>query len=477
MSDTAVPSNALSSAPPNSGEKTSLLEKFSFFLLSTGVMPGGALINGGLLLFYTDVIGLDPAKIGILFLVARVFDGFNDPIQAYIIDHLPKTKMGRFRPYLIMGSFISTLNFLLVFFGPYWASSMKMVVVWITYLMIDMTSCFVSIPFDCMLPVMTDDPKDRNWLSMIRGVAATFGSVIVGMPLPLLLDAMPDNKLKAFSFVIIGAAVVMVSFISLGALGVKERIPAEEEQKYNAREMLSILTQRPVYALFLSYLLINIASATSGLSGLYFFTYVIKDLTLMPILGFVAILGGSPGIFIGPPLATRIGKRASFTAGTFMMFVACGIRLINIYSKPLMFISAILNTQGSTISHPLAFGIIADNMDYIEYKMDKRAEGAVSALNSLVGKASGGIGGALAGYVLDKTGYVPNAEIQTQKALNGITLLAVVLPTLGNLAASIIFRALYPITKEKMKEITEELRERRAARGELSVTADEITAQ
>jgi|GEM_PF-5888440 len=80
----------------------------------------------------TDVLhrrrGAGP-EIGLLFLlVARVFDGFNDPVQAYIIDHLPKTKMGRFRPYFIVASFLFTINFVLVFFGPYWATGGKMVI-------------------------------------------------------------------------------------------------------------------------------------------------------------------------------------------------------------------------------------------------------------------------------------------------------------------------------------------------------------
>ena len=464
-------SKALTEKTPLSGQKTSILEKIAFFYLNAGTVTGSALIAGALLLFYTDVAGLDPAKIGIMFLIARIFDGFNDPVQAYIIDHLPRTKMGRFRLYLIIGAFLFSINFVLAFFGPYWATSGKMVVAWITYLMLDMTSCIMTIPNDCMLPVMTDDPKDRNLLALIKGVAVTFGNLIVGMPLPLLLASMPDNQAGAFGIVVFGGAIVMIVFVSLGTLGVKERIPAEPEQKYTARELLTIVLQRPVYALFLSYLLINIAAISSATVSLYFFTYVVKNLTVMPLLSVASIVGGLCGVPIAPILANRYGKRTSFMIGALIMFLACALRLINVTAIPLLLLTAGITTFGSSMAHPIAYGIMADNTDYIEFKLNKRAEGAVASLNSLVAKASAGIGGALVGLVLAWTGYIAPIQgsgviEQTQQAQNGIILLMVGLPTLANLVAAVLFRLLYPLTNDKMKEITEELRSRRIARGE-----------
>jgi len=478
MSKETVPGNTLNNAPVRSGEKTSILEKISLFLINTSVMPGTALVSGALIFFYTEVAGIDPAKLTLLLVVARIFDGFNDPLQAYMIDHLPRTKMGRFRPYLMIGSFICSLNLILVFFGPYWASgAWKMVIVWITYIMLDMTGCFMGIPNDCLLPVMTDDPKDRNLLAMIKGVAVTFGSVIVGLPLPFLLEATPNDRLQAFAIIIVGGAILTTGGVSLGALGIKERIPAEEDQKYSWRELLQIFIQRPVYALFLAYMMINVSVATTSTGGLYFFTYVMKDVKFMVTAGMVGILGGMPGVFTAPMFANRFGKRTSFTMGAAIMFAANAIRLLNVRSKPLMLLASAFNTFGSSMAHPLAFGIMADNTDYIEYKTDKRAEGAVSALNSLVNKFSQGIGGGLATTILSRSGYVPppdgwDTEIngifeQTERAQNGMILMVVVAPIIANLAAAILFRTLYPLNKKDMEEITLELHERRAARGEI----------
>jgi len=468
MSNNTVTGNALSGATPNSGEKTGLLEKFSFSLLNFGVVPGLSLINGALLLFYTDVVGLDPAKIGLMFLVARVFDGVNDPIQGYIIDHLPRMKMGRFRPYLIMASFLFSINFALVFFGPLWFSGAKMVVAWITYLLIDMSYSFLDIPNNCMFSVITDHPKDRNILVLFKAAAMTLGGLVVGMPLPLLLDAMPDDKLRAFYLVVgMGVAITTVC-VPLGTLGIKERIPAEKEQAYGLRDLLPMLIQRPVYALFLANLLLNISNTVVTTSSLYFFTYVMKDLTLLPVLSLVSMVCATPSLVVAPLSANRFGKRSTFTGGMLIMFAGYAARLLNIYSRPLLFFSAALSSFGASVGQPLTYGIIADNTDYIEYSMDKRAEGAIASLNTLGAKASGGIGGALSGYILNWTGYVPNADPQTKTAQNGIISMSILFPLIASLAAALIFRFLYPLTNKRMEEITLELQERRAAREEIT---------
>ena len=78
-------------------------EKFAFFLVNMGNIPLMTLLGSFLLIYYTDVVGLNPTVVGTLFLVSRIFDGVNDPIMGYVIDHLPRTKLGKFRSYLIHG--------------------------------------------------------------------------------------------------------------------------------------------------------------------------------------------------------------------------------------------------------------------------------------------------------------------------------------------------------------------------------------
>jgi len=155
-------------------EKVGFKEKISFGLLNiNGYM---LLVNTYLMIFYTDVAGLNPAAVATLFLITRILDGLNDPIMGYIIDHLPRTKLGRFRGYLLIGTVICTLNFFLLWFGPAWAPAGKLAIAYISYILIGITFDMMQIPNGSLLPAVTADQKDRAVLSIFKGVATLGGS-------------------------------------------------------------------------------------------------------------------------------------------------------------------------------------------------------------------------------------------------------------------------------------------------------------
>lgn len=60
-------------------------------------------ISSYLTIFYTDVVGLAPAVASALLLVARIWDGINDPMFGAIAERT-RTVKGRFRPYIYYGT-------------------------------------------------------------------------------------------------------------------------------------------------------------------------------------------------------------------------------------------------------------------------------------------------------------------------------------------------------------------------------------
>ena len=111
-------------------------EKISFALANLGNIPIQTILGSYLLIFYTNVIGLNPAACATLFLIARVMDALKDPFMGFLIDRLPTTKHGHFRPTLIVGTALCSLNFLLIWFAPLMATSGKLAIAYVTYLMI-----------------------------------------------------------------------------------------------------------------------------------------------------------------------------------------------------------------------------------------------------------------------------------------------------------------------------------------------------
>ena len=154
-------------------DKIKMREKLSFAMANFGNIPIMTLINGYLLIFYTNICGLSPAACATLFLIARFLDAINDPLVGFIIDHLPTRKMGHFRPTLILGTILCSVNFLLLWFGPMLSTSGKLAIAYVSYILLGVLFPVMDISLNSLLPVMTEDMNYRN--TSIVGLAAALG--------------------------------------------------------------------------------------------------------------------------------------------------------------------------------------------------------------------------------------------------------------------------------------------------------------
>ena len=440
--------------------KIPLGEKLAFSLVNLGNIPIMSLVGSFLLIFYTDVAGLNPAAIATLFIISRVLDGVNDPIMGYIIDHLPKTKMGRFRPYLIMGVILCAINYLLLWFGPIMFPGIKLVIVYITYVLIGITFDLMDIPLNSMIPVMTDNEKERASLSTIKGASYMVGALTIGIVGPIILAA-TGSSLTGYMILVGGATALVLIFSICGALGLKERIQPISEEKYKLRDIFPILTERPVLFTFIASLFMGIGTTIGNSSGIYFATYVLGNrLEVMSIISMISMVGMFLGMFIAGKLISRLGKKAVYAGGFILGGVFALIRLFSVTNIPLIYLSSLLVGIASGGAMTLAYGIQADNVDYIEHKRGTRAEGALASLNSFVIKAGQGLGGAIPGYILATTGYVAKQQ-QTSTAITGIVLIAIIIPAIINIVGGILFTLGYTLDKQKLSEIMSSLRDRR----------------
>ncbi len=436
-------------------------EKLAFGLANLGNIPVMMLIGSFLLMFYTDVVGLNPAAVATLFLITRFIDGINDPVMGFVIDHLPKTKLGRFRTYLLIGAIVCSINYILLWFGPLWAPAGKLVIAYITYMLIGITFDLMDIPLNSLIPVMTDEEKERTSLSTIKGVFLALGGILIGIIAPLIISN-ASSLVNAYYILIFGAVLIVFICSVIGVMGVRERIlPSEHNEKYGIKDIFSILSLGPVIFAFVPALLNGIGGAISSSSNLFFYRYVLGNIEIMSLVGFTALFGLIPAMVLSGLIVKKIEKKWTFTLGLFVSGLAPLLRLISITNVPLLIVSSILSGIGGGLIATVTYSVQADNVDYVEYKRNYRAEGCVASLNSFVAKAGQGLGGAIPGYVLAATGYVKNAA-QSEKALSGIVMNATILPGACLLLAALLFGVGYKLNREKVNEITQELRARRA---------------
>lgn len=444
-------------------DKIKMREKLSFAMANFGNIPIMTLINGYLLIFYTNICGLSPAACATLFLIARFLDAINDPLVGFMIDHLPTRKMGHFRPTLILGTILCSVNFLLLWFGPMLSTSGKLAIAYVSYILLGVLFPVMDISLNSLLPVMTEDMKERNSLSSIKGLAYVIGALVIGVAAPLILGD-TSNKQGYINLVLIMTAVIFF-FSIIGTMGVKERVKPQMENSYSVKELFKILSQKPVYITFLAVLLYSIGSNIVNAANTYFYTYIFEDLTLASIITLITCVAVFPATMVIGNLIGRFGKKKMYAIGLALAGLTPIIRLLDVRSIPLLIVSVLIAGIGAGFAAPLNYGIQADNTDYIEVSMGIRAEGAVASLSSFVSKCAMGIGGAIPGYLLQLAGFDSKAAVQNDDVINVIVLCVLILPAIVNVVAIVIFSKGYPITKEKLNEQTYLLREKRSKAG------------
>jgi len=288
-------------------DKIKFKEKLAYATVNFGNIPIMTIINGYLLIFYTNICGLSPAACATLFLIARILDGLNDPLVGFVIDHLPNTKFGHFRPTLIVGTILCSANFLLLWFGPMMAPSGKLAIAYVSYILLGVLFPVMDISLNSLLPVMTEDMNERNSLSSVKGLAYVVGALVVSVAAPLILGD-TSNKDGYIKLILITVAVIFFCSI-IGTLGVKERIKPQKEKSYTIKQLFQILSQKPVYITFLVVLLYTIGNNIVSAVNTYYYTYVLGNLSWAAILTLVMCVTIFPATMIVTKFIAKYGKK------------------------------------------------------------------------------------------------------------------------------------------------------------------------
>ncbi len=157
--------------------------------LSVGEKIGYALGDGAaniawrgvatfLFIFYTDVFGLTPATVGVLFFVARFSDGISDILMGIIGDRT-NTKYGKFRPWILWTAIPFGIILSLLFTAPNLSPTGKIVYAYTTYILFTLIYTANNIPYGALMAVMTGDDKERTSIGSYRMVGAFAGGMLV----------------------------------------------------------------------------------------------------------------------------------------------------------------------------------------------------------------------------------------------------------------------------------------------------------
>ena len=92
-------------------------EKVAYGLGAVGKDMVYMLSASYILYYYQDILGVSAIAMGVILLVARIFDAFNDPIMGIVVAKT-KTRWGKFRPWLLIGTITNAVILFLMFSAP-----------------------------------------------------------------------------------------------------------------------------------------------------------------------------------------------------------------------------------------------------------------------------------------------------------------------------------------------------------------------
>jgi GPH family glycoside/pentoside/hexuronide:cation symporter len=131
-----------------------------------------------LFIFYTDVFGMNPAAVGVLFLAARFSDGISDVAMGIIGDRT-KSKYGKFRPWILWTAIPLGVILSLLFTSPDLSVNGKIIYAYSTYILFTLIYTANNIPYGALMAVMTGDDKERTSLGSYRMVGSFIGGMLV----------------------------------------------------------------------------------------------------------------------------------------------------------------------------------------------------------------------------------------------------------------------------------------------------------
>ena len=419
--------------------------------------------------FYTDIFGLQPGHVAIIFAVSRIWDAINDPMMGTICERL-QPKKGKYWVYIRWGAVPFGLAAVLTYTTPNLSYGLKIVWALVTYNLLNMLYTFIIQPYISAASLMTNDQSERTRLQSTRMTLAQVGGVVCAIMLPELSGFFSKYMTLAQGYMVttIIMAIIMVVILLWGSSQIVERIPpqpVDPNNKANIKDVFYLLFRvGPVFVTFILFLGVYTMSQVQSTMGAYYINYYANRGDMLSWFSMIMMLFSVIGVPCVPFLVKRLHKK-----GTVMFGLAiAGIGCLMLYLMPTtaitgMMVSRAITGYGYGILMGICWSVITDPVEYADWKTGKRYTAIVMTLVGLGIKFSMIIGGSLPTAVLEATGYVAN-QAQNEATLSAIRMMTTLLPLAAVVVAMLVYGLFYHLNEEKISQIQKEIAGRNETR-------------
>ena len=422
-----------------------------------------------LLYYYTDVYGISAAAAATMLLVTKIVDAVSDPAMGIISDRTT-TRGGKYRPYLLWMAIPYALLGYLLFLGPEFGETGKLIFAYVSYSLVMLAYTVINVPYSGLMAVIHPESGERTKAAQFRFIFASIGSLGVGASAKPLVEFLgAGDELLGFRLTIILFSVLSVAFFWYTFAVTKERVMPKKHEASIKEDMSSLFDNKSWLILVFTGVFVVIGLVARFASIAYFTKYYMGDdgtniflwmdeTTLIISCG---LLGQLFGALITPMLVTHFEKhKLMFSVNFFhaiLLFFAFTISPDNL---ALITIAHTLGIMTFGIAITLLFTMYTDCVEYGEWKSGSNSAGLTVSASMFSLKFGSAVGGAIPGFILAAFGFIAN-EKQSPESIEGIRYMFNILPAVFFLLGAVLI-LFYKIDREKLTQIERDLSERRA---------------
>ena len=449
--------------------KFGVLDKLSYAAGDAGCNCSFALAGTWFTLFWTEYMHINPLFFSALLIAFKVWDAINDTLIGSIMDSSKKEyKRGKFLTYIAFGSFLLTVAACVCFLPiPNANMIVKCIICTLGYVAWDAAYTIVNVPYGAMLSNITSVPGERAQLGAWRAL----GSLVISMPVSVVLPIILTNADQTYRYELLFPVALILGVIALlmfwfmiktTVFRVKTDTKVSEE-KFNLIGSIGNFLKNgaalgatliPVGMFLGQY---GAATCTSVVFRSYFGQGALS--------GVMQLIGMLPMVLFIPfakPLTEKFGKKeaSSFCA----VFSVIGCILMNVIPMtPDM--TGVLIYVGLSVLHGVGLGcammmsnaMMADAIDYNEWKFGKREESITYAVHSFFRKLAQGVGPSIGLVLMVMVGYDETLTVQTMEVATKLRYVMTGFTLFTSLLCFVAIKWLFPLDKKTLAQMNKDL--------------------
>ncbi len=451
--------------------KVSLREKLGYGVGAVGLDLSYGLFYSYLSIYLTNALGISSLFLLILAPIARLWDGINDPMMGSIVD-ISNSRMGKYRPWILRGAVANALVLCFLFNNP----GIKIGSVWlyiyvaVFYVLWGMTNTLADIPYWSMIPSFATEEKDRNFISTVARTFSGLGQgivLILTAPIVAFLGKSSESSLKTmtpdclrsgFGKWSMIAAALLVVFACICVASTKERNVVPSGEKFSFKNAFNEIKRNDQLLVFMLFAMISNAGyyMTSGISS-YYFNSVLGDLNLQSKFNLFGAVGSVLGIAVIPVCSKFMNNRSIYKLSLSMAAAGyIGMAIVgygfggNVLGLGICYLVTSVGIGSMFVNQTV---MLADVVDYGEYKLGKRSQSLTFSMKGFLQKMAYTVQCIVMYAAFSITKYDGTAAEQTIQTKSAISAMMFLFPPVLILISLFIFSKKFKIYGSFKQEV------------------------